>query len=52
MDLTAVDVTDADVAEGDWLPLDFDLAALSTACGLSQYELLVALSPRYERLWS
>jgi len=52
MDLIAVDVTAADVAEGDWLPLDFDVQALAAVTGLSQYELLVSLSSRYERCWS
>lgn len=51
MDLIAADVTGADVAEGDFLALDFDLPRLSAASGLSQYELLVALSRRYERIW-
>mgnify|MGYP000291888958 CR=1 FL=1 len=52
MDLVAADVTHADVGEGDWLELDFDLPALAAASGLSQYELLVSLSRRYERRWS
>ena len=51
MDLIAVDVSGADVGEGDFLPLDFDLPRLSAASGLSQYELLVSLSRRYERVW-
>lgn len=52
MDLTAVDVTDADVREGDWLELDFDVQTLSAVGGMSQYELLTGLSRRYERVWS
>lgn len=52
MDLITVDVTGADVREGDWLALDFDLPALSAASGVAQYELLVALSRRYERRWT
>jgi alanine racemase len=52
MDMIAVDATDANVAEGDWLPLLFDLPALSAASGFSQYELLVSLSHRYERRWT
>lgn len=51
MDLIAADVSDADVSEGDFLSLDFDLPRLSAASGLSQYELLVSLSRRYERVW-
>ncbi|MFA7439650.1 MAG: alanine racemase [Sphingomonadaceae bacterium] len=52
MDMTAVDVTDADVQEGDWLELHFDVAVLSDASGISQYELLTGLSRRYVRHWS
>ena len=51
MDLIAVDVTDAVVGEGDWLGLDFDLPRLSARSGLSQYELLTGLNPRFERRW-
>lgn len=51
MDLAAVDVTGHDVAEGDWLSLDFDLPRLEAASGISQYEMLVALSARFERVW-
>lgn len=52
MDMIAVDVTDADVAEGDWLALDLDLAALTDGTSLAQYELLVRLSPRLDRMWA
>lgn len=51
MDLTAVDVTGADVAEGDWLAIEYDLPAASAATGLSQYELLTLLGSRYDRVW-
>lgn len=51
MDLTAVDATDSAVAEGSWLPLDWDLPGLSAATGVPQYELLVGLAQRFERLW-
>ncbi|WP_448581155.1 alanine racemase [Thermaurantiacus sp.] len=50
MDMIAVDVTRADVTEGDWLRLDFDLPRLAAASGLSQYELLVMLGRRFERV--
>ena len=43
MDLIAVDVTGGTVAEGDWLPVDYDLPTASAATGISQYELLTAL---------
>lgn len=49
MDLTAVDVTGVAVGEGDWLRLDFDLAAASAVSGVSQYELLTGLGRRYTR---
>lgn len=52
MDLTAVDVTDADVAPGDWLALDWDLPLLSDASGIGQYELLTGLSRRAPRSWT
>jgi alanine racemase len=53
MDLTAVRVDAApEVKEGDWLELDFDLPAASAQSGLSQYELLTTLGPRFERRWS
>ncbi len=51
MDLIAVDTTGYDVAEGDWLALDPDLARAAHASGLSQYELLTALAHRYARRW-
>jgi alanine racemase len=49
MDLVAADVTGADVREGDWLRLDFDLPRAAAASGRSQYELLTGLSHRYAR---
>lgn len=52
MDLTAVDVTDADVIEGDWLDVDYDLPTMSAVTGLSQYELLTSLGSRYERRYA
>ena len=52
MDLLAVDATGQDVAEGDWLALDPDLARAAHVTGCSQYELLTALGHRYVRHWS
>ena len=52
MDLIAVDARDAEVGEGDWLRLDFDLPRLSVRSGLSQYELLTGLNLRFERYWN
>ena len=51
MDLIAIDVTGADVGEGDWLRMDFDLPRVSARSGLSQYELLTGLNLRFERCW-
>lgn len=51
MDLTAFDVTDArPLAEGDWLTIDFDLAAAAAASGRTEYELLTGLGARYARV--
>ena len=51
MDLTAFDVTDArPLAEGDWLSIDFDLAAAAAASGRTEYELLTGLGARYARV--
>ena len=52
MDLTAICVDDApQVAEGDWVELDFDLPSASAQSGLSQYELLTTIGARYARRW-
>jgi alanine racemase len=50
MDLIAIDVTGHDVAEGDWLTIDFDLPRAAAQSGMSQYELLTGLGRRFERL--
>ena len=52
MDLTAVDIGGAEVKEGDWLRLDFDLPRLAARSDLSQYELLTGLNLRFERRWT
>jgi len=52
MDLTAICVDDAPhLKEGDWVELDYDLPSASAQSGLTQYELLTTLSPRFERIW-
>lgn len=52
MDLSAIDVTAApDLAEGDWVALDYALPAAAAASGMSQYELLTGLGGRYDRIW-
>lgn len=50
MDLIVADVTAADIGEGDWVGLDFDLARAAAAAGRSEYELLTGLGHRYARL--
>jgi alanine racemase len=50
MDLIAIDVTGHDVAEGDWLTIDFDLPRAAAQSGMSQYELLTGLGDRFERI--
>ena len=51
MDLTAFDVGDADIADGDWLAIDYHLPATAQRSGLSQYELLTGLGARFDRIW-
>lgn len=53
MDLVIVDATNCrQLAEGDWVDIDFDLLHASAVSGLSQYELLTTLGKRAERRWS
>ncbi|MFZ2997059.1 alanine racemase [Sphingobium sp.] len=52
MDLIAVDVgARPDVAEGDWLTIDYALPDAARVSGLSQYELLTGLGARFDRVW-
>lgn len=52
MDLIAVDVSARpDVAEGDWLSMDYALPDAARQSGLSQYELLTGLGARFDRVW-
>lgn len=52
MDLVAVGVDAApQLREGDWVEIDYDLPSASKQSGLSQYELLTTLGPRFERRW-
>ena len=53
MDLTAVRIDPAaDVAEGDWVELDYSLPDAAVQSGLSQYELLTTLGSRFRRNWT
>lgn len=49
MDMVVVDLGAADVREGDWLDVPFELPTQAEACGLSQYELLTTLGRRFRR---
>lgn len=52
MDLIAISVEAAPhLREGDWVELDYDLPSASKQSGLTQYELLTTLGPRFERVW-
>ncbi|WP_235890359.1 alanine racemase [Sandaracinobacter neustonicus] len=51
MDMIAANVSNLDLSEGDWLSLDWHLPTLGPATGISQYELLTRLGPRFERVW-
>ncbi|MEG3180802.1 alanine racemase [Sphingomonas sp. LT1P40] len=52
MDLTALDVSAApDLAEGDWVAMDYALPEAATLSGLSQYELITGLGARFDRIW-
>jgi alanine racemase len=53
MDLVTVSADAApDLAEGDWVEVDYDLSAAAEQAGLSQYELLTTLGSRFDRIWS
>ena len=52
MDLIAVGCdAAADLREGDWIEIDYDLPSASQQSGLSQYELLTTLGSRFEPRW-
>jgi alanine racemase len=52
MDLTAIDVSAVpDLAEGDWVAIDYALPEAAALSGMSQYELLTGLGARYDRMW-
>ncbi|MDE2437159.1 MAG: alanine racemase [Sphingomonadales bacterium] len=50
MDMTVIDLSSApDLAEGDWVAVDYDLPRAAASTGLSQYELLTTLGRRFPR---
>lgn len=53
MDLVTLDASaTADLAEGDWVAVDFDLALAATQTGKSAYEILTGLGHRAARIWA
>ncbi|KTT70606.1 alanine racemase [Sphingomonas endophytica] len=52
MDLIALDISAADVREGDWVRFDDDPVHVAQVSGVSQYELLTGLGRRFARHWS
>ena len=51
MDLLIFDTDGADVREGDWVEIDYDLQHAAAMSEMSQYELLTGLGSRFERIW-
>jgi alanine racemase len=53
MDLVTLDASaTADLAEGDWVAVDFDLALAAAKTGKSAYEILTGLGHRAARIWA
>lgn len=53
MDMIAVDVSAMpQLGESDWVSLDYALPETSALSGLSQYELITGLGPRFDRIWN
>jgi alanine racemase len=52
MDLLIFGCDGAQVGEGDWVEVDYDLATAAQVSGMSQYELLTGLGSRFERVWA
>ena len=51
MDMIIADIGKADIREGDWVDIAFDLKDASQRSGISQYELLTGLGHRYQRIY-
>ena len=51
MDLLIFDCDGADLGEGDWVEVEFDLPLAAALSDMSQYELLTGLGSRFERVW-
>ena len=51
MDLLIFDSAGADVGEGEWVEIEYELPGAAEASGMSQYELLTGLGSRFDRVW-
>jgi len=51
MDLLIFDCAGADIGEGDWVEIAFELQHAAALSEMSQYELLTGLGSRFERIW-
>jgi alanine racemase len=52
MDLVTLNLNAAPaLREGDWVELEYDLVTAAAVTGLSQYELLTNLGPRFALNW-
>ena len=51
MDLLIFDTGGAEIGEGEWIEIDFDLPGAAVQSGMSQYELLTGLGDRFRRFW-
>lgn len=50
MDMTIIDLAAApELAEGDWVTMEYDLPGAAASSGLSQYELLTLMGKRFSR---
>mgnify|MGYP000931538575 FL=1 len=53
MDLVTIDVSAApEIAEGEWVDMEFDLSFIAMLNDISQYELLTGLGNRFARIWT
>lgn len=52
MDLVTIDVSDcANISEGAWVEIDYNLPQAAAVSGISQYELLTGLGRRFDRVF-
>jgi len=51
MDLLIIACDGVQIAEGDWVEIEFDLKYSAMVSDMSQYELLTGLGTRFQRVW-